>query len=478
MLLLAALGCKEPVVTTIRGDDGALTLRLVNPTSCSVCDPFAGVDTLQLDVVQNGAVLATQRFAWPDAELTLPDLEGFGVVRVRLRGESGGEVVSFGQTPEIVLGPGETRESTLQFLPANLALPLTQPMVEGRRRHMGVSLRDGRALLVGGFGGPQGTALRSAEVYDPEEGSFTASELALPVGLADAAVATTLREGAVLFAGGAAAVEGGADIPSAEAVIFHEEEGTMAAIEPLGAARVGHCLSRVQDEKVLVLGGHTGTSSGDFVRWDTTVSDWVVGDVPFTDLDEPLVGGCAALVDHRTFVQGTTPESTGLWTFTAGGGADEPPMETAFLATTAADPGEGAAFVLGPSIVPLASGDAWVGGGIDPRTGALADSAREFRADTLRFDPADAQALPRVWGATRLLDTTGTVAWGCGWRDVARASEISSLDLFNVESGASIATVEFGEARSGCELTVLPDGAILVSGGGSATAEIVVPYWP
>ena len=153
-------------------------------------------------------------------------------------------------------------------------------------------------------------------------------------------------------------------------------------------------------------------------------------------------------------------------------------METAFLATSGADPGEGAAFALGAAIVPLSSGDAWVGGGIDSRSGSLAATAREFRADTRRFDVADAQALPRVWGPIRPLDNTGTVAWGCGWRDLARSSEISSLDLFNVESGASIAPVELVEARSGCELTVLPDGAILVSGGGSATAEIVVPYWP
>lgn len=478
MLLLAALGCKDPVVTTIHGEDGALTLRLVNPTSCSACDPFDGVDTIQLDVVQNGAVLATQRFAWPDAELSLPDLEGFGVVRVRMRGEGGGEVVSFGQTPEIVLGPGQMREAVLQFLPANMALPLTQPMVEGRRRHMSVSLRDGRALLLGGFGGPQGSALRSGEVYDPADGSFAASDVALPVGLADAAVGTALREGVVLFVGGASAVEGGVDVPSADAAIFLEEAGTMEAMGPMGQARVGHCLSRVQNDKLLALGGHTGTSSGDFARWDSSVSGWVFGDVPFTDLDETLVGGCAGLVDHRTFVQGSTPESTGLWTYTASDDPAEPVMETAFLATPGADPGEGAAFVIGAAIAPLSSGDAWVGGGIDPRSGSLAAAAREFRADTQRFDVADAQALPRVWGPIRPLDDAGTVAWGCGWRDLARSAEISSLDLFNVESGASIATVDFVEARSGCELTVLPDGAILVSGGGSANAEIVVPYWP
>ena len=477
LLVLVIASCKETVVTTLPGENGAISLRLVNPTVCETCDPFVGVDTIQLDVVQDGETVASERFAWPDAELSLPDLDGFGVVTIEMRGERAGEVISFGQTPEIAVGPGSAIESTLQFLPVNRALPIGSSMVQSRRRHMSVSTRSGRALLLGGFGDGPGAALTSVEAYDPVTGTFAAAEVSLPLGLADATVNTGLREGVVLIIGGVTAVIDGVDQSSAEAVLYMEEHDTLESIEPMGRARSGHCVSTFLDDRGVVLGGHLGASIGDFVRWDTGVPAWVFGDVPFTDLDDTRVTGCASLADHRTFVQGATVESTGLWAFTAAGG-DEPAMEAAFLPTPPADAGEGAAFVVGAAIVPLSTGDAWVGGGVDPRTGTLASTAREFRADTQRFDPADAQPVPRVWGPLVALDDVGTVAWGCGWRDSSRSAAASNLEVFNVEFGMSVAVVPFVESRSGCELTRLPDGAILVTGGGSATAEIVVPYSP
>ena len=477
LFALMMAGCKDTVVTTIPGEDAAISLHLINPTVCETCDPFLGVDTIQLDVVQDGELVASERFAWPDADLSLPDLDGFGVVTIQMRGERAGEVISFGQTPEIAVGPGSAIETTLQFLPANRALPLAESMVQSRRRHMSVSTRAGRALLMGGFGDGPGAALASVEAYDPTTGTFAEAEVSLPLGLADATVNTGLRDGVVLIIGGVASVIDGVDQPSAEAILYWEEHDTLESIEPMSTARAGHCVSTFLNDRGLVLGGHTGTSLGDFVRWDTGASAWVFGDVPFTDLDETRVTGCATLADHRTFVQGASVESTGIWAFTAAGG-DESPMEAAFLPTPPADAGEGAAFVIGAAIVPLSSGDAWVGGGVDPRTGTLASAAREFRADTQRFDPADAQAVPRVWGRIIALDDVGTVAWGCGWRDTSRSAAVSSLEVFNVEFGTSIAVVPFVETRSGCEITRLPDGAILVTGGGSATAEIVVPFYP
>ncbi len=465
-------GCKEPVTEVIPAEDGSLTLRLVNPTTCSWCDAFAELDEMRIDVEQDGVVVASDTFAWPAESLGLPALDGFGVVRVRVYGVGEGFVVSYGQTPEIALGPGQKLDVAMLFAPVNLALPVSSNMRAGRSQAATVTLRDGRVLIAGGYEGNRTGVLSSVELYDPATGAFGDAPYSLPVPLAGSIV-VGVDTGERFFVGGASTAEG---TRSAEGVMFIEEEGTMESVRPMNRARAGHCVSQFRGDQAMVLGGHEDDAAhGDFLRISPDDGEWNFKDQPFSDFDEAKVSSCAPLVDGRTAVQGTSPQSTGIWAYSEENvGAVDP--ETAFLATPPMDPGAGAAFVLGASIVGLADGDAWVGGGVDPLSGQLAE-ARELRAASVRFDPADALPRARAWGELMALDDVGNMAWGCGWRDAAQSTPLANVEFFNVETGALGPTVELVDVRRGCDLAVLADGAILVVGGAlEPTAELIVPY--
>lgn len=478
MFFATLLACaKDPVVKTIPAADGALEVQLFNPTSCSDCDPFAGVDTLVLSVLQDAQPISSATYAWPGAELSLPELDGFGVVQVELLGLRAGEVSSYGLTPEVALGPGRTVTVALQFLPANQALPLTANLTMARENPATVRLRNGRVLVVGGNAAGGDRVFTSIEAYDPTTGAFADTGIALPSPLTEAHVAE-FPTGERLFLAGIGGLEGGR-VGSTEIVRYMEEAGEIKSQSPLGVARDGACVSAFREGQALVLGGHDEPRSrGELVRRDPDDGTWHATDVYFTDLDDQQVTGCAPLADGRTFVQGSTAASTGIWALSeANEGVYEP--ETAFFPTPADDPGAGAAWVVGAAIAALADGDAWVGGGVVPATGALAGAARELRGATQRFDPADAQpAQPRAFGPLRIVDAAGTVAWGCGWRDLGRSVPLPSVELFNVETGAAGPLIDLYDTRDGCDLAVLPDGSILVVGGSEgATGEIIRPYW-
>ena len=81
------LACnREPVVEVIPGVTTALEVLVSNPTSCPSCDAFRDVDTLRLEVSVGEDVVASDTFAYPGEDVTLPDLDGFGVVRITLLG--------------------------------------------------------------------------------------------------------------------------------------------------------------------------------------------------------------------------------------------------------------------------------------------------------------------------------------------------------------------------------------------------------
>jgi hypothetical protein len=133
----------------------------------------------------------------------------------------------------------------------------TGSMAEGRIDHSSVLLPDGRVLVTGGYTydstGNNGTALSSAELFDPSTGTWTAtgSMAAARAGLG----AALLSDGNVLVMGGQD-MRNNAGLGSvATAELFDPVSGTWTDTADMIEARYGHMATLLLDGRVLVLGG-------------------------------------------------------------------------------------------------------------------------------------------------------------------------------------------------------------------------------
>ena len=133
----------------------------------------------------------------------------------------------------------------------------TGSMAEGRIDHTAVLLPDGRVLVTGGYTydstGNNGTALSSAELYDPDTGEWTAtgSMAEARAGLA----ATLLSDGTVLVTGGQDIRNNAALGNLATAELYDPASGTWTATAEMIEARYGHFATLLLDGRVLVSGG-------------------------------------------------------------------------------------------------------------------------------------------------------------------------------------------------------------------------------
>jgi hypothetical protein len=138
----------------------------------------------------------------------------------------------------------------------------TASMAAGRIDHTAVLLPDGRVLVAGGYAydttGNNGTALASAELYDPSTGTWTTTG-----SMAEARAgqtATLLSDETVLVAGGQD-IRDNAGIDSlATAELYDPVSGTWTPTADMVEARYGHLATLLLDGRVLVVGGGTAAS--------------------------------------------------------------------------------------------------------------------------------------------------------------------------------------------------------------------------
>ncbi len=165
-------------------------------------------------------------------------------------------LVAGGPGSEGILAPAELRD------PATGVFTEIVSLSRVGTGHTATLLRDGRVLLVGGIpfsvvdpasvGDPG-----SAELWDPVTGA------AGPAGALGEArarhTATLLPDGRVLVIGGES-LEGGAYTALGSAELWDPDTGTFSATGSLAEARIGHTATLLPDGRVLVIGG--GSSSG------------------------------------------------------------------------------------------------------------------------------------------------------------------------------------------------------------------------
>jgi hypothetical protein len=140
--------------------------------------------------------------------------------------------------------------------PATGRFTATGSMSVGRALHTATLLGDGRVLVAGGT---YSIGLDSAEIYDPATGRFT------PTGSMTIArqrqTATLLADGRVLIAGG---IANGADGPfgvQGSAELYDPNAGTFKATGSMAAAREGARATLLADGSVLIVGGFDQNSA-------------------------------------------------------------------------------------------------------------------------------------------------------------------------------------------------------------------------
>ena len=133
-------------------------------------------------------------------------------------------------------------------------VPTAGNMVFPRSGQCAALLGNGRVLIAGG-GDSKGTLFKTAEVFDPATGTFTATGDLNQV--REGATATLLANGKVLIAGGQDS--GGALLSSAE--LYDPNTGTFILTGTMHTARSQHTATLLSNGKVLFVGSVSPTGT-------------------------------------------------------------------------------------------------------------------------------------------------------------------------------------------------------------------------
>ena len=175
----------------------------------------------------------------------------------------------------------------------------TGSMVQPRMGHTATTVRgDGgvRVLIVGGFDDSSQKTTVSAELYDPEAGSFTATGSLSQARFGQ--TATLLADGRVLVAGGQSRALA---LNSAE--VYDPRTGAFATTGSMAQSRFGLTATLLPNGQVLVAGGYNAAQMwlASAELYDPTTGKFS----PTADMESPRVFHAAvALADGRVLITG------------------------------------------------------------------------------------------------------------------------------------------------------------------------------
>ncbi|HSD25852.1 MAG TPA: kelch repeat-containing protein [Vicinamibacteria bacterium] len=195
---------------------------------------------------------------------------------------------------------GDVSVATVEIYdPVSNTLSPTGSLSGPRAFHTATLLPDGRVLVAGGHGGNfYNSALASAEIYDPQAGTFSPTG-----GMASArqdATATSLPDGRVLVAGG----YGTDGLAQASAEAYDPATGGFAPTGGMLAGRANHTATALADGSVLIVGGHSAFPGGSLSS--TEIFDPIAGTFSAAgDMSSPRGAHTATpLGDGRILVSG------------------------------------------------------------------------------------------------------------------------------------------------------------------------------
>ncbi len=320
---------------------------------------------------------------------------------------------------------GAQQGKTYQFAP--IAHNPTGDLIDSRFAATATVLASGQVLIAGGVAS-ENTYTASAELYDPNTGGFTRTG-SLSIGRAYHAAAL-LKDGRVLIAGGL----GSDGQPVIAAELYDPSSGTFSATGKMLQARYNFTATTLPNGKVLIAGG-------DSSRETTTNLDTA-------ELYDPTTGN-----------------------FTAGGNI------TRFY-----DPSVDKFYYKGKMIAahgkhtatPLRDGSVLIAGGGDS-AGTAQRAAEIYDSRSGKFIPVAPLNFARQEHRATLLPNGSVLITG-GVDDhgqVLASAEIydPSTHKFSLTTGAFPATgSNMSQGRYEHAAALLPNGKVLVAGGGSGAA--------
>ena len=395
--------------------------------------------------------------AAPNATVQVPGLMKAGRVAPAVTLKSGDvlEVGGLGSLAGVNLASGEVYHAkTGSFtLVANQLPVATQNLCLA-------ALGDGTALEVGGIDS-SGNALLQAEIYDPASNRFAPTKGAMNEARYGC-TATTLQDGTVLIAGGDASsgrTTDTAEIYDPASGAFSYTEGNMIAPHAFHAAVL------LADGKVLLAGGRKGTTVlASAELYDPVSETFSATAVPLKSARDDFAA--VLLADGRALLAGGAGVSSSL----ASAELYDPGSSTFSFTANNMSIGRWA-----PSAAPLADGNAIVGAGSSAFPSASPEEASFdlFDASTNTFSPTGALHIARMKAAAVVLpDGAPLILGGLDDQGNNGGNSEPSGEIYNPAAGTFTVTGGLNALRIAYASAMLPDGRVLIAGGGNETAAL------
>ncbi|AUX48516.1 uncharacterized protein SOCE26_100540 [Sorangium cellulosum] len=324
-------------------------------------------------------------------------------------------------------------------------------MAGSRYKHAAALLPDGRVLVTGGRPA-QTTFVGTAELFDPDSGTWSPGGSMSVARAGHSATALVDGGGPVLVAGGE-----GPEGVLASGEVFDPDSGAWQPVGDMGAGRTTHTATLLHDGRVLVAGGKgpDGQAIRSVEVFDPALGTWdLVGDM----IAARFLHTATLLDDGRVLV--------------AGGQDPDGPLSSTELfdpeSGTWSDAGAMAAARTEHSATLLHDGRVLVAGGYDPEKGALR-STEVLHPSSGIWVPVEIMNDARYGHTVTLLDDGRVLAAGGHETEVALDARLpfNGAEMFDPEFDAWLPAAPLPNAHAEHTATLLRGGQVLVAGGRS-----------
>jgi nitrate reductase NapE component len=361
--------------------------------------------------------------------------------------------------------------------PATDTFTPTGSMVEARAGASVTALRDGRVLFAGGMnfasdgGQLVSTQFATAELYDPKTGQFSFAG-SMSHARYDHAAAL-LADGEVLIAGGGGTQESGLD---GTAELYEPKTGTFRTTGSMVMPRTQSTATPLMDGRVLITGGlQIGSQEA---AAQAELYDPATGRFSPTGSMTTVRSGATVtlLRNGKVLIAGGAPSTGPLAT------AESYDPKTGQFSPTgsmiASRDGHTAALLYDGRVL-IAGG--WTSDGV----GDVGQNLARTRPDGAKTSLATSASCQRVAAGRRLstaagydsplsASSVGSAILGA----VAPSTQLTSVELYDPETGTFSSTGSMGTMRTLPTTTALLDGRVLFAGGDSPDGTSAELYQP